>query len=321
VSTKDWIEKDYYDALGVAKDAPAAEIKKAYRKLARDLHPDKNPGDAESEARFKEVSEAYDVLSDETKRKEYDEARALFGGGAFRTGPSGTTTFDMSDIFGGGATNINDLFGGLFGNAGMRTPAPQRGQDFSADVSLGFDEALQGATLPLQLSTPGAEPRTITVRVPAGVRDGARVRIPGRGAAGQRGGPAGDLYVTVHVGSHPLFGRTGDDLTLTVPVTFSEAALGTTLRVPTLDGSVVLKVPAGTPSGRTFRVRGRGVPRKKGSGDLLVTVEVAVPQSLSADAREALEKYAAAQQGDPRPQITAALAKGKRTAAKEQDHV
>ena len=139
MSTKDWIEKDYYKALGVAKDAPAAEIKKAYRKLARDLHPDKNPGNAQAEARFKEVSEAYDVLSDDTKRKEYDEARALFGSGAFRTGQSGTTTFDMSDFFGGGGANINDLFGGLFGNAGPRQPVPQRGQDLSADVSLGWN--------------------------------------------------------------------------------------------------------------------------------------------------------------------------------------
>jgi len=323
VSTKDWIEKDYYQALGVAKDAPAADIKKAYRKLARDLHPDKNPGNAEAEARFKEVSEAYDVLSDDTKRKEYDEARALFGSGAFRTGTSGTTTFDMSDLFGGGSTNINDLFGGLFGNGMPRQAGPQRGQDLSADVSLSFDEALRGATLPLQLTTPGSGSRTITVRVPAGVRDGARLRIPGKGSPGQRGGPAGDLYVTVHVGAHPLFGRSGDDLTLTVPITFSEAALGTTLRVPTLDGAVSLKIPAGTPTGRTFRVRGRGVPRKKGAGDLLVTVEVAVPQSLSSDAREALETYAAAQQGDPRPQITAALANGNGSAraAKEQDHV
>lgn len=163
--------------------------------------------------------------------------------------------------------------------------------------------------------------RTITVRVPAGVRDGARLRIPGKGSPGQRGGPAGDLYVTVHVNAHALFGRAGDDLTLTAPVTFTEAALGTTLRVPTLDGSVALKVPAGTPSGRTFRVRGHGVRRKNKTGDLLVTVEVAVPQSLSSDARAALESYAEAQHGDPRPEITAALSNGNRTSAREQDHV
>jgi molecular chaperone DnaJ len=318
MSAKDYIEKDYYQALGVTKDASAADIKKAYRKLARDLHPDNTPGNAEAEARFKEVSEAYDVLSDDTKRKEYDEARALFNAGGFRTGSSGTTTFDMSDFCGSGA-DIGDLFGGLFGGGMPRLAGPQRGQDYSADVSLSFDEALHGATLPLQLSRP--ESRTVTVRVPAGVRDGARLRIPAKGGPGQRGGPAGDLFVTVHVAAHPLFGRTGDDLTLTVPVSFSEAALGTTLRVPTLDGSVSLKVPAGTPSGRTFRVRGRGINRKNKTGDLLVTVEVAVPQSLTPDARAALESYAAAEKGDPRPQITAALAaNGARTAAKEQDH-
>jgi molecular chaperone DnaJ len=398
MSTKDYIEKDYYKALGVAKDASAAEIKKAYRKLARDLHPDKNPGNAQAEARFKEVSEAYDVLSDDKKRREYDEARTLFANGGFSGGGfpggfspgGGSATFDMSDIFGSGGSNLGDLFGGLFGgNRGgaPRGSGPARGRDLEAEVSLGFDEAVHGTTLPLQLSGPatctvchgnGARPgtsprrcptcggsgvvmnnqggfgfsepcrdcrgtgqivddpcpechgtgtttqtRTITVRVPAGVRDGARLRIPGKGGPGQRGGPAGDLYVTVHVGTHPLFGRSGDDLTLTVPITFSEAALGTTLRVPTLDGSVALKVAPGTPSGRTLRVRGRGVPRRNGAGDLLVTVEVAVPQSLSAEARKALEAYAEAQHGDPRPEITAALANGHRAgrhATKENSH-
>jgi molecular chaperone DnaJ len=392
MSTKDYIEKDYYKALGVTNQATSAEIKKAYRKLARDLHPDKNPGNAEAEARFKEISEAYDVLSDDTKRKEYDEARTLFAGGGYPGGfapggfsgggfPGGTTTFDMSDLFGNsagpGGGNLGDLFGNLFGGSSARQPrsaGPMRGRDVEAEVTLTFDEAVHGATLPLQLSGPGtcrtchgngarpgtsprrcptcggtgsistnqggfgfSEPcrdcrgtgqliddpcpecggtgstiqtRTITVRVPAGVRDGARLRIPAKGTPGQRGGPSGDLYVTVHVRTHALFGRSGDDLTLTVPVTFTEAALGTTLRVPTMDGSVGVKIPAGTPSGRTLRVRGRGVPKKSGAGDLLVTVEVAVPQSLSSDAREALEAYGAAQHGDPRPEITQALANG-----------
>jgi molecular chaperone DnaJ len=387
VSTKDYIEKDYYAALGVAKDASAAEIKKAYRKLARELHPDKNPGNAEAEAKFKDVSEAYDVLSDDNRRKEYDEARSLFAGGAFRGGgfpggdtgfPAGSGTFDASDLFGGGAGGgLGDIFGGLFTGGGTttrrRNVGPTKGQDVDAEVTLGFDEAVHGAMLPLQLSGPGtcrtchgngarpgtqphtcptcggsgfisrnqgafgfSEPcrdcrgtgqiiddpcpdchgtgvttqtRTINVRVPSGVRDGARLRIPGKGLPGTRGGPAGDLFVTVHVGEHDLFGRRGDNLTLTVPITFSEAALGTTLRVPTLDGSVALKVPAGTISGRTLRVRGRGIAKRGGgNGDLLVTVEVAVPQKLSAEAREALEKYAAATAGeDPRPRITAAV--------------
>lgn len=395
MSTKDWIEKDYYQALDVAKDAKAPEIKKAYRKLARELHPDKNPGDPKAEARFKEVSEAYDVLSDETKRKEYDEARSLFGsggmGGAFGRAnsagsyPGGTSTFDMSDIFatsgGAGTTDINDLLSGLFANtsgAGTRprSGGPTRGQDVTASVALSFDEAVHGATLPLSLSGPascpncrgsGARPgtaphrcptcggsgfissnqgafgfsepcrdclgtgqivddpcpdcsgsgvttqtRTITVRVPAGVRPGARLRIPGKGTPGTRGGPSGDLFVTVRVGAHGLFGRSGDDLTLTLPITFVEAALGATVRVPTLDGSVAVKIAPGTPSGRTLRVRGRGVAKKNATGDLLVTIEVAVPQKLGADAREALEKYVAAQPDDPRPGITAALAESGR---------
>jgi molecular chaperone DnaJ len=392
MSTKDYIEKDYYKSLGVAKDAPAAEIKKVYRKLARQLHPDKNPGDAKAEARFKEVSEAYDVLSDPAKRKEYDEARSLFGGagggfggfGGGTTGPRSNANFNVSDLFGGGSSsNLNDLFDGLFGqNAGRSGPRPSgsggpvRGQDLSADVSLGFEEAVRGSTIPLRLSGPatcktcggrGAKPgtapracphcggsgfvsrnqgafgfsepcvecrgtgqviddpcpechgagsttqtRTITVRLPAGVRDGAKVRVPGKGTPGSYGAPAGDLFVTVHVESHRLFARNGDDLTLTVPISFAEATLGTTLRVPTLDGSVALKIAPGTPSGRTLRVRGRGVQGRgvqgRGHhGDLLVTVEVAVPTTLADEAREALEHFAAAQPDDPRPQITAAL--------------
>jgi molecular chaperone DnaJ len=381
MSTKDYIEKDYYKALGVAKDAPAAEIKKVYRKLARELHPDKNPGDAKAEARFKEVSEAYDVLSDPAKRKEYDEARSLFGsGGGFggTGGPRTTPNFDVSDLFGGGSSsNLNDLFDGLFGagagRAGARNAGsgPVRGQDVTADLTLSFDDAVHGVTMPLRLSGPascktcggsGARPgtaphrcpncggsgyvsrnqgafgfsepcvqcrgtgqviddpcpdcggsgsttqvRTINVRIPAGVRDGAKIRVPGKGTPGRSGAPAGDLFVTVHVEAHKLFGRSGDDLTLTVPITFGEAALGSTLRVPTLDGSVALKIAPGTPSGRTLRVRGRGVQGRGRNGDLLVTVEVAVPTKLDGEAREALEKFAAAQPDDPRPEITAAL--------------
>jgi molecular chaperone DnaJ len=404
MSTKDYIEKDYYKALGVAKDADEKTIKRAYRKLARDLHPDKNPGNPEAEQRFKEVSEAYDVLSDPAKRKEYDEARSLFAGGGFRPGGGfggaypggGGSTFDLSDLFGGGAGGaggFTDLFSDLLGGGGApgaggtrtrtRQAGPTRGQDAEAEVTLPFEDAVHGATLPLQLSGPStcrvchgsgarrgttphrcptcggtgyvsrnqgafgfSEPcrdcrgtgqiiddpcpecagsgvttqtRTITVRVPAGVRDGARLRLRGKGSPGARGGPAGDLFVTVHVGTHPLFGRKGDDLTLTVPITYAEAALGTTLRVPTLDGAVSLKVAPGTPSGRTLRVRGRGVPAKGRTGDLLVTVQVAVPQKLSPQAREALESYATAQSEDPRPQITAALAAVGRTATGRND--
>jgi len=400
MSTKDWLEKDYYASLGVAKDADPAAIKKAYRKLAVKLHPDKNPGDAAAEAKFKEVSEAYDILSDADKRKEYDEARALFSSGRYPGGfsagapsggftsgayPPGNATFDINDLFaqtgnGGGNASagggFGDMFGNLFGGGAgtqrrARSSGPTRGQDASAEVTLSFAEAMSGESLPLQLSGPGtcracggngakagtsartcptcsgsgfvshnqgafgfSEPcrdckgtgklidepcpdcggsgvttqtRTINIRVPAGIKDGARVRVAGKGLPGARGGPAGDLYVTVHVSKHELFARKGDDLTLTVPVLYSEAALGTMIRVPTLDGAVTLKVAAGTPSGRTLRVRGRGAPKKGGHGDLLVTIDVAVPAKLSDDEKEALQKYAALVHDDPRPNITAAV--------------
>ena len=379
------VEKDYYAVLGVAKEASQPDIKKAYRKLARELHPDANPGDAKAEARFKDVSEAYSVLSDSTKRQEYDEQRSLFagggrfGGGGFPGGASGAAGgaggFDVSDLFNGGqGSNLNDLFDGLFnsGAGGRRASAgPKRGQDVNASVDLGFEEAVRGTTLPLKLTSPGAcrtcggvgarpgtsphrcstcggtgsvlrnqggfgfsEPcrdcrgtgqvidqpcpdcggtgrtnqtRTITVRIPAGVKNGARVRIAGRGSPGANGGPAGDLFVTVRVGAHRLFGRTGNDLTLNVPISFTEATLGTTLRVPTLDAPVSLRIAPGTPSGRTLRVRGRGVPTKSGAGDLLVTVEVAVPTTLDDAARAALDAFAETQHVDPRPDITSSL--------------
>jgi molecular chaperone DnaJ len=390
VSTKDFLEKDYYKALGVAKNASQADIKKAYRKLARELHPDANPDNAKAEERFKEVSEAYDVLSNETRRKEYDEARSLFGagglGGGFGGGfPSGGTAggggvpFDLGDLFSGGTTRttgggsggIGDVLGGLFGRGGRttRTGGPVRGNNVETEINLEFDEAVAGLTLPLKLSSPhtcptchgsGAKPgtvprtcpvchgqglttrnqgafafsepcrecrgsghliddpcpdcagsgvttgvRTITVRIPAGVKDGQKIRVAGRGSPGERGGPAGDLYVTVHVRRHSLFGRSGDNLTLSLPVTFPEAALGSTVRVPTLDGSVTLKLPAGTASGRTFRVKGKGVKRGTAVGDLLVTVEVSVPKKLNDAAREALQAYATAAPDDPRPQVNA----------------
>ena len=348
-------EKDYYAALGVAKDASSADIKKAYRKLARDLHPDKG-GD---EGRFKEVSEAYAVLSDEQKRAEYDEQRALFGSGGFRgAGPGG---FSMGDVFGGGG--LGDLFGGLFGN-GSRARGPRRGGDVETEVTLDFTEAVNGVTVPLRLASPhtcatchgsGARPgtaprtcatcggagtisrnqgpfslsepcrdcrgrgrivddpcpdcrgtgtatreRTLTIRIPPGVSDGQRIRIKGKGSPGENGAPSGDLFVVVHVTPHRVFGRKDDHLTLTLPVTFAEAALGAEIRVPTLDGSVTLRIPAGTPSGKTFRVKGRGVR----GGDLLVTVEVAVPTKLSSKARKALETLAAEDGQDPRAHLT-----------------
>jgi molecular chaperone DnaJ len=375
MSARDYVEKDYYAALGVSKDASQAEIKKAYRKLARQHHPDANKGDAASEEKFKEISEAYDVLSDESKRKEYDEARTLFGAGGFRVPRGGGNgqgvPFDLSDLFGGaaGGGGLGDIFGNIFGSGRGRTQAARRGADLEAEVTLSFDDAASGATVPLQLTTPsscptckgsGAKPgtatrvcpvcsgtgmqsrnaggfafadpcrecrgrgllvddpcltcsgsgevittRTLRARIPAGVKDGQKIRLAGKGSPGERGGPAGDLLVTVHVVPHKVFGRKGDNLTLTLPVTFPEAALGASVRVPTLDGPpVTVKIPAGTTSGRILRVRGKGLTKRDGArGDLLVTVEVAVPQQLSEEARQALASYAEKQHENPRAHL------------------
>jgi molecular chaperone DnaJ len=386
VSARDYVEKDYYAALGVSKEATPAEIKKAYRKLARKYHPDANGGDVKAEEKFKAVSEAYDVLSDTTKRKEYDEARSLFGGGGFRVprgagGPAGPggQTFDLGDLFGGasaaGGGGLGDLFGGLFGGSGRRPTAagPRRGADVEAEVTLSFNDATEGATVPLTISGPhicptcagsGAKPGTATrvcpgcsgtgmstknqggfafaepcrdcrgrglvvddpcptcagsgqaittrnlrARIPAGVADGQRIRLKGKGEAGERGGPAGDLIVTVHVAPHKMFGRKGHNLTLKLPVTFAEAALGATVKVPTLDGpSVSMKVPAGTTNGRVLRLRGKGVTKRDGTkGDLLVSIEVVVPEQLSDEAREALQAYAATNSEDPRAHLASGV--------------
>ncbi|MFI2371923.1 molecular chaperone DnaJ [Streptomyces sp. NPDC018833] len=385
MSTKDFVEKDYYKVLGVPKDATEAEIKKAYRRLARENHPDANKGDVKAEERFKEISEANDILGDPKRRKEYDEARSLFGNGGFRPGPGagGTFNFDLGDLFGGApgggqggaggfGGGLGDVFGGLFNRGagpGTRTQ-PRRGQDIESEVTLSFTEAVDGATVPLRMSsqapckacsgtgdkngTPRVCPtcvgtgqvsrggsgsfsltdpcvdckgrgliaetpcevckgsgrarssRTMQVRIPAGVSDGQRIRLRGKGAPGERGGPAGDLYVVVHVDAHPVFGRKDDNLTVTVPVTYAEAALGGEVKVPTLGGpAVTLKLPAGTPNGRTMRARGKGAVRKDGTrGDLLVTIEVAVPTELSDKAKEALEAYReATAEEDPRAEL------------------
>jgi len=386
VSQREWIEKDFYKELGVSSSASAEEIKKAYRKLARDNHPDANPGNAKAEEKFKAVSEANAVLTDPAKRKEYDEARRLFASGGFgRQGAGGFSpgaggfggggqTFDVGDIFGqgGGDGGIGDLFGGLFNRGGtqQRTASsrPRRGSDVETETTLGFREATQGVTVPLRLTSPsscttchgsGAKPgtsprvcpkcngagvinrnqgafgfsepcddcrgtgsiiddpcadcrgtgvqnrtRTITVRVPPGVSDGQKIRLAGQGEAGLRGAPSGDLFVTVRVRADKVFGRDGDNLTVTVPVSYGELVLGTTLSVPTLDGRVGVKVPPGTVDGRVLRVRGRGVPKKTGTpGDLMVTVKVAVPQKLDDPATEALNAYLEAEKAsgfDPR---------------------
>lgn len=329
---QDWLEKDYYATLGVAKDASAADIKKAYRKLARTLHPDANPDDPTAEQRFKDVGEAYSVLSDPEKREQYDAVRAMAGGARFTAGAGGGAG-GFEDLFGGlfgqhagGGQRVRfttatrgggggvppgfeDLLGGLFtGGAGGfegygATRGPRRGADVSATTTLPFRDAVHGATVTLRT----ADGRTVTTRIPPGVKDGQKIRLRGKGEPGEAGAPPGDLVITVDVAPHPVFGRKGNDLTVTVPVTFPEAALGAEIEVPTLDGAPVrVKVPAGTPSGRTLRVRGRGVRTAKGTGDLLVTVQVVVPQRLDGEARRAVEALRAATgDADPRAELRA----------------
>jgi molecular chaperone DnaJ len=359
---REWFEKDYYKVLGVVSTATDKEITRSYRKLAKQYHPDANPG---SEERFKEISAAYDVLGDADKRKEYDEVRKHgpvpggFGGGG------GNGTFRMEDM-----GDLGDLFGGLFGNRTRTTQrGPQRGADMEAALHLSFQDAVHGVTTSVNVpqevrcsncrgsgAAPGTSThtcprcngtgslndnqglfslstvcpdcvgrgtlfdtpcpvcrgtgteqkvRSVKVRIPAGVEDGQRIRVKGRGAPGQGMAPPGDLYVVVHVGAHPNFGRSGRNLTITVPITFPEAALGTTITVPTLDGKVTLKVPAGTQSGKVMRVRGRGVPAGNGRnagkpGDLLVKTEVLVPTELSDEQRAAVESLAAVTEDAPR---------------------
>lgn len=354
---RDWLEKDFYKTLEVSKGAKDGEIKKSYRKLAQKLHPDANPDDPKASERFKEVSEAYAVLSDSEKRKEYDQVRAV-GGGPFRGqgggfgGPRGQQV-RIEDLFSGMGGNIGDLFG--FGVT-ARGRTPQRGADVAATLKLSFEDSIRGTTTALGLDADaacsrcrgnGAEPgtpidvcptcagtgtvasdqgvfsftnacpqcrgsgkivlspcskcrgtgverrtRTINVRIPAGVKDGGTLRLRGKGAPGVRGGPAGDLLVKLRIERHPIFARRGDDLTLKLPLSFTEAALGAKVAVPTLNGPVTLKVPAGTSSGKTFRIRKQGVQRDRGRpGDLLVTVEVTVPDKLPKNAKKMLEEF------------------------------
>jgi molecular chaperone DnaJ len=360
---REWLEKDYYAVLGVSKNASQAEIKKAYRKLAQENHPDANPGNKQAEERFKEVSSAYDVLGNADKRKEYDRIREMAGAG-MRFGPGGRTNVRFEDLgFDlGGLGDIFDLFGQGTRRAGRRT---RKGSDLSAEVQVSFDDAMAGTTVPLRVAgaapcrtcggsgaRPGTqvrtcpqcggsgqvavdqglfqvaqpcprcrgrgqeveepcptcggsgsttETRTLRVRIPAGVEDGAVIRVSGRGEAGPPGGNAGDLYVTVRVAQHRFFGRRGSDLTVSLPVTFPEAALGANVEVPRLNGAVTLKVPPGTASGRTFRLRGKGAPRRGGGhGDLLVTVQVEVPSRLSKQERELLKQFQEAHRESPR---------------------
>ena len=372
---REWFEKDYYEILSVPKNASAAEIKKAYRKLAQKHHPDANAGDPKAEERFKEVSAAYDVLGDEEKRAAYDRVREMGAGGfgagfpgAGGTGSEGPGGFRYETVDVG---DLSDLFGGMFGGSRGRARRPQarqrRGADLETEVRLSFDDAMAGVTIPVTLdgpavcttchgsgAAPGTQPvtcatcggsgqvavnqgffqmeqtcptcsgtgrtietpcptchgsgavrrsRTVKVKVPAGVKDGARIRVAGRGEPGGPGGQPGDLYVRVRVGEHPVFGRKGDNLTVDLPVSYPEAALGANVKVPTLNGPVTLKVPAGTPSWKTFRVKGKGAPKRGGHGDLLVTVNVDVPKKLSKREKELLGELRDAETESPRAEL------------------
>ena len=290
MAAKDLYEKDFYAILGVDKKAGADEIKKKYRSLARELHPDKTKGDSALEEKFKAVSEAYDILSDSKKRAEYDEARSLFERGGFRGPMGGGGGGDFSDLFGGGSPN--DIFANLFGGGGVRR-GPRKGQDLQTESTITFKEAVFGTTLELKLSTDGGKPQTITARVPAGVNDGAKIRVKGKGAPGEAG--PGDLFILLHVKAHPIFSRKAENIVLTLPVTFVEATLGADIKVPTLDGEeVTVRLAPGTPNGRTLRVKGRGIKKGSITGDLLATIDVQVPQKIEGEASEALKKFAEA---------------------------
>lgn len=362
MSTQDWLEKDFYKILGVAKDASESEITKAYRKLARKYHPDANPGDETAEKKFKELSSAYDVIGNEKKRAEYDEIRRMGPLGGFSRGGGGFSggtghNFDVGDL--------SDLFGMFNQGTAGRAPTPVRGEDLQAALTISFDDAIHGVETSVHLTSdapcstcagsgakPGTSPtvcpgcngrgvnddnqgffslsqpcpqcggrgrivtevcpscrgqgierrpRKVKVRVPAGVKSGQKIKLKGRGAPGRDGGPPGDLVVKLTVGEHELFGRKGNNLTIKVPITFTEAALGSKVTVPTLEGdTVTLKIPEGTPTGQTFRVKGRGIETKSSKGDLLVTVEVAVPSKVDAAQREVIEKLSRVTTGNPR---------------------
>ena len=341
--------RSLYDVLGVTKNASADEIKKAYRKLARESHPDKNPGDTDAETRFKEVQAAYDVLKDPEKRKQYD----AFGANGARGGPQGGFNFDFGDL-----GDLGDLFGGLFGQRGQRARRERgrRGADVEALVNIAFDDSLRGAQVqvPVELETacsechgsgakPGTSPRICpecngrgvisesqglfalsqpcprcrgngtviedpcpkcngsgrerrtkryTVKIPAGVKDGTRIRLKGKGEAGYGGAAAGDLFVVTHVEPSAIYERRGNDLVVTVPISYADAALGATVEVPTPDGAVSLKVPAGSEDGKLLRIRGRGAPKLSGGGkgDVLARLKLEVPKRLNKKQRELLEE-------------------------------
>ena len=279
MASQDWVEKDFYKILGVAKDVPEAELKKVYRKLAKANHPDLHPGDAKAEARFKDISEAYDVLSDKDQRKEYDAIRAMGGGARFQQGPGSSGGFEdvFSNLFGGGG------FPGGFGGFG----GPQRGQDLTTSSTIDFIDSIKGTTLKIKVGND-----TVSLKVPAGIHDGQKLKLAGKGQSSPNSGPKGDLVVSIKVKTHPVFSRDGDNVRVSVPVTIAEAILGATIQVPLLgEAPVKLKVAPGTPNGRTLRVKGKGVQRPGHEGDLLATVEIAVPSHVNEKAKALIEQF------------------------------
>ncbi len=324
--------KDFYKILGIERTADEKEIKKAYRKAARQHHPDINPNNKNAEARFKEINEAYQVLSDKEKRALFDQFGSDYD--KVQTGSPGGAAggVNMDDLFGqvrrgqarGGGFNsrtenvdpaqVGDLFESLFGGArgkrggnvdfgsGVggargRSRGPQKGQDVEQPIEVSLGESIKGTQRGLRLSietASGEENRSVTVKIPAGVQEGARVRVANQGASGKMGGPNGDLYLIVHIAPHPFWKREGDNLHCEMPLSFGEAALGATIGVPTANNEVQLRVPAGTQSGQTFRLSGRGVPHLKGegAGDIFVKMKVAVPKGLSARETELVEELA-----------------------------
>jgi molecular chaperone DnaJ len=314
MASQSWIDKDFYALLGVSKSASADEIKKAYRKLAMQYHPDKNPEKA-SEDKFKEIGEAYSVLSDTSKRAEYDKLRDAMasgyggfpGGGRVHVQDFGFgEEFDVEDLLSqlfGRMGGFGDASGFRVGRGGRVQTMPRRGRDVETTVSLSFEEAARGAERKIRVDLPTGR-RDVTVKIPAGIADGKRIRVRSRGETPAQGGESGDLFVRVNVRPHEFFGRRGDDVTLTLPITFTEAALGADVKVPTLDGPVTLKVPPGTSSGRTFRLRGRGIKRADGSAsDLLATVQVAVPEKLSKKQKELVAQLAESDKSAPRKHL------------------
>lgn len=310
MASQDWVDKDFYAILGVSKDASDADIKKAYRKMARKFHPDTNAGDPEAERKFKDITEANAVLSDSEERQQYDGIRAMGSGARFSAGgqggAQGNAGFEdvFSNLFGGGGGSrrggqVPPDFADLFGGGGFGQQAPRKGADRTASTSISFAGSMKGTTIGLR----EANGEIIDVRIPAGIKDGQSVRVRGKGSPGGAG--AGDLIVKVTVKPHGFFTREENNIRIHVPISFPEAALGGQIEVPTLTGErVKMKVPAGSATGRTLRLKGRGVVTSKVSGDLLITLDVVIPQNLSKEAQEAVEAFAAATKDeDPRESL------------------